>query len=81
MEFSQSKSLYCVKCERGYNGVVKGGEINYIESCELMLQCRSNIRATGLPPILQNLVSCYKCTDSTELPFIALDVDYSANSY
>ena len=40
-----------------------------------MITCDTNIKYYGLPPVLNNIVSCTKCSDHSKIPFIGLDVD------
>jgi len=71
-----------LKCNIGYTGKVlkSTSEISYLNTCDKMVTCNA-INFYGLPDVLDNLVSCHKCLESTWIPFIGLLLDNTPNNY
>ena len=46
-----------------------------------MITCDGSVNLYGLPPLINNLVSCHKCIESTAIPFIGLDINNVSGSY
>lgn len=79
---TSEREVFCIKCSLGYIGsVFRKGDVTYINGCDLMISCSSDHVFYGLVPTIDNLASCYKCSESSKIPFIGLKMDNTPGVY
>ena len=63
-----ANSYACFRCDQGFTGTINAN--NYIGTCTRDSKCTTD-RYHNLHPFINAISSCHKCTNTTEIPFIA----------
>ena len=72
----KNELLECLKCEKGFTGIISQNGL--ISECIKMEKC-SEKKILNLHPIFQKITSCYKCKETNEIPFLAINFDENFN--
>lgn len=76
---NQSNTYGCLRCRRGYRGVVKseGTEYGQVTRCDAWSNCLTDVELHGLPVRLNHVLSCHACQDPLTVPHVFLGLSSS----
>lgn len=77
--FQQDDTVFfCLRCRHKYTGTITGAN-NYISACIEDTGCATEVQY-NLHPYINNIASCHKCANTSQIPFIAFNTDTESDN-